>query len=692
MLEEIATPNLVHMMKKNVSMSSIEIAAGKPQPFGATIKGERINFAINSGNATTMTLCIFHPGEAKPFLEVDLNDKEHRTGHVWHVEVGPLPHDVEYGYRVQNEILHPLNLVIDPYAKMLVTSKQWGNHSDVAHLGAIGFPCRCKVLVPQPFDWEGIEHPFLPIEDLIIYEMHVRGFTQHPSSEVKHPGTFLGMIEKIPYLLDLGVNAVELLPIFEFNENEYKKANPKTQEPLYNYWGYSTVNFFVPMNRYAHEDAITEFKTLVKELHRHGIEIILDVVYNHTHEGGLGGPAQSFKALDEEVYYLINGGGYYLNYSGCGNTFNTNHPAVQELILQSLRYWVTEMHIDGFRFDLASVFSRHTNGEPIDRAPIIKAISTDPLLADTKLIAEAWDAAGLYQVGAFGNGNARWTEWNGRYRDNVRCFIKGTPGEASHFATRLSGSQDMYGDHRKPTNSINFITSHDGFSLHDLVSYNHKHNLANGEDNRDGANNNDSWNCGKEGNTTKNSVLQLRQRQMRNFLMALLLSQGVPMFHMGDEYGHTKEGNNNTWCQDNSLNWFLWEQLDTNSDFSRFTKKMIRFRHDHPILCRKLFLTDHDIEWHGITPHKPNWDYESRFVAFSLKDKETNNDLYVAFNAHHLPLMITLPSAGEGRRWYSIVNTALAPPYDYSDEPILMLTSIMRMISHSAIILQSLIP
>jgi len=669
-----------------------EITAGTPQPFGATRTENRTNFAINSTMAQTMSLCLFNPGDTDPFLEVSLDHDQHRTGSVWHAAVENLPDNVEYGYRLSNQELTPLNLVLDPYAKKLVSSHKWGDHSDVKHLCKAGFPCRGALPSSESFDWQGVEKPDIDEQDLVIYEMHVRGFTQHKSSGVKHPGTFLGVIEKIPYLLDLGINAVELLPVYEFNELEFPRENPENGETLYNYWGYSTVNFFTPMNRYAVEDAITEFKTMVRELHRAGIEVILDVVYNHTGEGGAGGPAFTFKALDKYIYYMINAEGYYLNYSGCGNTFNTNHAVVQDFIIESLRYWSSEMGVDGFRFDLASIFVRDTNGHPLENAPIIEAISHDPILADTKLIAEAWDAAGLYHVGSFAGHHPRWLEWNGKYRDNIRRFIKGTPGESTSFATRLCGSEDLYGYKRNPYNSVNFIISHDGFSLADLVSYNHKHNLANGEDNRDGNNDNDSWNCGHEGLSEDENVLHLRQRQIRNFQMALMLSQGIPMIHMGDEYAHTKGGNNNTWCQDNEFNWMLWDELKHNDEYMRFFKKMIAFRNDNPAVKREHFLREQDIEWHGMKPGCPNWDYEGRFIAFSLKDDKGRDDIYIAFNAHHFPVTVQMPQPRRGHRWHCIANTVLQPPYDFDDEPIMMIVTSMRMLPHSAILMRSMKP
>ncbi len=500
--------------------------------------------------------------------------------------------------------------------------------------------------------------------------MHVRGFTRDDSSKVQHPGTYLGLIEKIPYLKELGVNAVELLPIHEFNEKEAVQINPLTKQKLCNYFGYSTVNFFSPMNRYASQSnqdkALIEFKTMVRELHKNGIEVILDVVYNHTFEGNHQGPVLSFRGFDAPAYYMIDAQGNYLNFSGVGNTVNCNHPVSWELILQSLRYWVTEMHVDGFRFDLASILTRGENGAPLAYPPMVEAISRDPILSHTKLIAEAWDAGGLYQVGGFYHGT-RWSEWNGKYRDVVRRFIKGTPGHKMAFATALCGSQDLYGWGRAPICSVNFITAHDGFSLADLVTYNEKHNESNGEENRDGFDHNDSWNCGIEGHSLNKKIVNLRERQIRNFHFALMISQGIPMVLMGDEYAHTRHGNNNTWCQDNELNWFLWNRLDIRPGFNRFFRSLIQFRKDHPLLKRETFLEDKDITWHGITPDKPEWGNENHLVAFTL-NSDQGPDIYIAFNAGHILQTLTIPPAGTGKNWFWVVNTYNTSPEDFFDE------------------------
>jgi isoamylase/glycogen operon protein len=646
---------------------SLIISEGSPLPFGVTPKEKGVNFSIYAKEAQDLFLCLFKEGQVEPFQEIKLDPLKNKTGDVWHISIDNLPPSFVYGYRVKltDQSTH---LLLDPYARCVASDPVWlsnpGQNIPYRPLG--------KFSSSHSFDWEGDRPLKIPLHDLIIYEMHVRGFTQHTSSEVKHPGTYAGLIEKIPYLKYLGVNAVELMPVHEFNEKEAMQVNPKTHQPLCNYFGYSTVNFFSPMNRYASasqkDQALTEFKTMVKELHKNGIAVILDVVFNHTFEGNQNGPISSFRGLDRHAYYMIDNQENYLNFSGCGNTFNANHPVTRELILDALRYWVTEMHVDGFRFDLASILTRAEDGTPLPNPPIIEAITKDPILSQTILIAEAWDAGGLYQVGGFVPGSTRWAEWNGKYRDIVRRFIKGTPNHKTAFATALCGSQDLYGAGRAPTCSINFITAHDGFSLADLVCYNSKQNWLNGEDNRDGFDHNDSWNCGFEGHSSNQKVIRLRERQVRNFHLALMVSQGIPMILMGDEYAHTRHGNNNTWCQDNELNWFLWDHLDFRTGFHRFFRSLIHFRNNDPLLKRETFLTDQDISWHGLTPLDPQWENDNRFVAFTLNIPDQGPDLYVAFNASHVPLTLTLPPLNEGKSWYWVVNTHNPPPEDFLEE------------------------
>ncbi|MBI2743141.1 MAG: glycogen debranching protein GlgX [Chlamydiales bacterium] len=649
----------------------ITILKGEPAPLGASRFNGGVNFALFSEHATEVTLCLFLPGETTPFKEITLDPKTHKSDKKWHILVKGAPADFDYGYRINgpNEpdkgLLFNKDLILsDPCSLELTTSHVWGEG-----VPAGSPPPRSRLVLDSHFNWEGVPNPNLRVQDLVIYEMHVRGFTYHPSSKTHHRGSYLALIEKIPFLKELGVNCVELLPIHEFNECENQNIDPLTKKRLFNYWGYSTINFFAPMNRFASKgerhSAITEFKTMVRELHRHKIEVILDVVYNHTAEGSEKGPTFSFRGVDNPDYYMISGG-HYQNFTGCGNTFNCNHPACIEHVLNSLRYWVKEMHVDGFRFDLASILTRDLTGAPVENPPIIQAINKDPILSKTKLIAEAWDAAGLYQVGSF-PGEGRWGEWNGVFRDIVRRFIKGSDGCAGGFATALSGSQNLYGRDRSPYHSVNFVTAHDGFSLKDLVSYNTKHNEANGEENRDGMDNNESWNCGAEGETSDHSIIALRERQMRNFHVALMISLGTPMILMGDEYAHTRHGNNNTWCHDDELNWFLWDKIKEHNAFFRFYKLLIHFRTRHPLLRRTEFLTTEEVEWHGHEPSKPNWDPSSRFVAYTLKSP--HDQLYIAFNAHYQHAHITLPQPPPHKKWYRVVDTSAPSPDDFIENP-----------------------
>ena len=590
---------------------TFQVSKGAPEPLGLSIHEDGANFALFSSHATQVILGLFWDGKKE---EIPLN----RTGDIWHVKVGGIPKESAYAYRCDGPkefFYRPAVWLADPYAKVPLDL------------------IKTKTTLPKPFDWQAVRAPKIKSEDLVIYEMHIRGFTKHPSSGVAHPGTYLGATEKIPYLKGLGINAVELLPIFESDQARSK--------PLINYWGYSPTHFFAPKGWYAHIDPIDEFKTFVRECHRHQILVFLDVVYNHTGEGNDTEYLVNFRGIDNSVYYLVDERGGYRDFTGCGNTINANHPMVQRLILDSLRYWAQEMHIDGFRLDLASILTRGVNGKPMAHPPLIEAISADPLLSKVKWIAEPWDAAGLYQLGSFPKWGP-WAEWNGRYRDVVRRFIKGTDGKAGVFANVLSGSEMIYHSSKTPLSSINFITAHDGFSLRDLVTYQQKHNYENGEENRDGNNQNDSWNCGHEGPTNDPQILVLRERQMRNFLLALLISQGTPMLLMGDEYGHTRHGNNNPYVQDNPINWFLWDV--PNRAIPSFVAALIAFRKKHPQLRHTGFLTDVDIDWYT------NWDAGSRLVAFCLKHSPS---LYIAFNAQPGPASLSLPAG----KWQLLVNT-----------------------------------
>ena len=651
------------------------IKRGARSPLGISRRESGINFALYSEHAESVTLCLFLPGAKEAFTEIALDENLHRTHHTWHIELANLPPSFEYAYKVKGPfdpqrglVFNQQHTLCDPFAKSLNTSNLWG----VNHEAYSKQMLRGRVSLMPPFDWNGDAPPSIALKNLIIYEMHVRGFTQDASSKVKHPGTFLGVIDKIPHLKKLGISAVELLPIFEFDENEYEKMNPLTQERLYNFWGYSTVNFFSPMNRYSSSAewhaALIEFKTMVRELHKAGIEVILDVVFNHTAEGNEKGPALSFRGIDNPTYYMLDDKGNPKNYSGCGNTFNCNNPATLNLILDSLRYWTQEMHVDGFRFDLASILTRDQDGTPLEEPPIIEAINADPILSKVKLIAEAWDCGGLYQVGSF-PGKGKWAEWNGAYRDILRRFIKGTEDQADPVAQAFSGSEYLYKHTHHPFSSINFVTAHDGFTLNDLVSYQEKHNLANSENNQDGANHNESWNCGIEGETIEKKALKLREQQMRNLHLALMLSLGIPMLSMGDEYQHSRLGNNNGWCQDNALNWFQWSELKKHKPFFRFYTLCIHLRKSHPLLRRDTFLTENEVDWHGEQPFAPNWDKSNRFVAYTLKDLKNARSLYIAFNSNFNEAPITLPQPPQGKHWHRLIDTSLPTPHDIEEDP-----------------------
>lgn len=648
-------------MLRVMNRSDFTITQGTPLPFGASWSQERTNFALASASAKSLYLVLYSE-DREPLVELPFDPTVHKTGNVWHLAVESLPSNFLYSYKILDKEGTSFH-VLDPYAKAVATPHQWGIRTNVE----VPYLPLGVILQQEFFDWENDKAPEIPLQNLIIYEMHVRGFTNDNSSHVLHRGSFLGIIEKIAHLKTLGVNAIELLPIQEFDENEYTKLNPFTHKRLFQYWGYSSVNYFSLMNRYGTNQnpraTIQQFKTLVKTLHANGMEIILDIVFNHTAEGNEKGPLLSFKGIDSSIYYLFDSSGAFLNFSGCGNTLNTNHPVVIELILQVLRYWVLEMHVDGFRFDLSSIFKRDDKGYPLHFSPVVEAISEDPILKNIKLIAEPWDAAGLYHVGSFATKPNRWIEWNDKYRDTVRLFISGQASKRSEFATRLSGSQDLYHS-QSPLTSLNFVTAHDGFSLADLVAYNTKHNLGNGENNFDGTNNNYSWNCGIEGPTTDPLVLNLRKRQMRNFILALMVSSGIPMMVMGDEYGHSRQGNNNPWCQDNELNWFNWDQLKENDDLFRFFRLLIKFRKKRSLLKRTTFLGEQDIFWHGVDPFKPQWENHIGFIAYTLVDHLTHRDLYIAFNSQKDEATVSFPSPPKHMKWHLVVDTSLEAPYD----------------------------
>jgi len=659
-----------------------KLRPGRPLPFGASVVPGGVNFSIFSSHATVCTLVLFEKGAPAPLAEIPFPD-EFRIGNVFSMIVFGLDYEnTEYGFRMdgpfapeQGHRFDKTKILMDPYAKAIGGRDVWGDTPDWNRV----YPHRAT-LVYDDFDWQADRQLETPIEDLVIYEMHVRSFTQHPSSGVRNPGTFAGLREKIPYLKDLGINCVELMPVYEFDEFENSRPNPATGEMLMNYWGYSTVGFFAPKSGFAATGRlgmqVDEFKTLVKDLHRNGIEVILDVVFNHTAEGNENGPTISFRGLDNKTYYMLTPEGYYFNFSGTGNTLNCNHPVVRNMVLDCLRYWAAEYHIDGFRFDLAAILGRDQNGAPLTNPPLLEALAHDPILAKCKLIAEAWDAGGLYQVGSF-PAYGRWAEWNGKYRDAIRRFIKGDEGLVGEVGQRLQGSPDLYA-FRGPTASINFITCHDGFTLNDLVSYNDKHNEANGEDNRDGANDNNSWNCGWEGPTDDPGINALRTRQMKNAAAMLMVSQGVPMILMGDEVARTQLGNNNAYCHDNELNWFDWILLEKNADLLRFFKNMIGFRHAHPALRNRWHFSNRDyvgsgyadITWHGVAAWNVDWSDGSRVLAFMLCGKHAKNGtardnyIYVALNMFWDALPFELPRLPLGMRWNMSVNTSMPSPED----------------------------
>ena len=653
---------------------SLTVHRGEPLPLGAHRVGGGVNFVLICRHATSVHLALCNPCDDAVEAEVPLDPRLNRTGDHWHVRVDGLPEDFCYGYRVDGprggpHRYDPSRLVIDPACRALSCGTPWGQSEDRPRLSLVMPPAADRAVDP---------HPRVPLEDSILYELHVRGYTAHPSSGVAHPGTFDGLAEKVEHLKNLGITAVELLPIDEFDENDCPFVNPYTGERNRNFWGYNPIAYAAPKAAYSSDPERTapwgEFRRLVRTLHEAGIEVVLDVVFNHTAEGGDGGRTYSFRGLDNGLYYLLDDQGRYLNFTGCGNTVNSNHPVVRSLILACLRNLVAESNIDGFRFDLASVLGRDKKGHVLIEPPVVEMISEDPLLRDTKLIAEPWDAAGLYQVGSF-PGGARWSEWNGHYRDDVRRFWKGDAGQVPLLATRLCGSEDLYAD-RGPLHSVNLITCHDGFTLNDLISYNHKHNLANGEDNRDGHNDNCSWNCGVEGPTTAPTVRALRARQARNLIATLMVSQGVPMILGGDEFLRSQGGNNNAWCQDNETSWVDWSLAEANADFLRFVTQLIALRKRHPALRRRSFLRrggsglPPDVVWHGVAPGQPDFGFSSRSLAMALDGRNcdrpgvVDRDIYIALNAFWQPLTFTIPASPSGRPWRRAVDTALPSPDD----------------------------
>ncbi len=637
-----------------------------------------VNFNLYTKYATRVDLLLFdREDDPEPSLCLELDPGRHRTYHYWHCQVDGLEAGQIYGYRVHGPWAPERglrfdsgNLLLDPYGLAVAIPPGYTRQPGQSHCGSLATAMKSVVADPFSYDWEEDRPLQRPRHETVIYELHVRGFTCHPSSGVppEMAGTYAGLIEKIPYLKDLGITAVELLPVFQFDS--FDAPPGKT-----NYWGYSPVSLFAPHRGYSlRQDPLgplDEFRDMVKALHRAGIEVILDVVFNHTAEGDHRGPTFCFRGLANEGYYLLeHDPAFYRNYSGTGNTLNANHPIVRRLIRHSLRYWVEVMHVDGFRFDLASVLARDENGHPMPLPPVLWDIETDPVLAGTKLIAEAWDAAGLYQVGSFIGDS--WQEWNGRFRDDIRRFLKSDPGMVPKAALRLIGSPDIYGhEEREPEQSVNFITCHDGFTLADLVAYNHKHNEANGENNLDGADDNASWNCGSEGPCDEADVTDLRRRQIRNFLTVLLLSIGTPMLSMGDEVCRSQRGNNNPYCQDNDLSWFDWSLLERHADIHRFTRELIthRFHSDVMIGARSLNLNDllreNKIEWHGVGVHEPDWGESSRSLAISISNRTGHARFHMMINAYWEALRFALPEPdGPMTQWRRWINTSLTSPQD----------------------------
>lgn len=659
----------------------VKFRRGRPLPFGSSIVPGGVNFSVFSKHATSCELLLFKRHEDEPYAVIPFPD-EFRIGNVFTMIVFDIDYEnVEYGYRMdgpyepsEGHRFDKDKILLDPYAKAVSGREVWGEEPDWDK----EFDHRSRIIYDD-FDWEGDKSLERDMRDLVIYEAHVRSLTRHPSSDAKYPGTFAAIREKIPHLKELGVNCIELLPVFEFDEFENSRINEDTGERLYNYWGYSAVNFFAPKAGYAatgkYGMEVDELKNLVKELHKNGIEVILDVVFNHTAEGNEKGPYISYRGIDNKTYYLLTPEGYYYNFSGCGNTLNCNNPVVRNMILDCLRYWASEYHIDGFRFDLASILSRDQQGAPMANPPLLETLAHDPVLGECKLIAEAWDAGGLYQVGAFPAAGDRWAEWNGKFRDDVRKFIKGNGEVAGGIVQRLQGSPDLYAT-RGPTASINFVTCHDGFTLKDLVSYNEKHNWENGENNQDGADDNYSWNCGHEGPTENPEIQKLRRKQIKNAVTILLLSRGVPMLLSGDEFCNTQFGNNNAYCHDNEISWLNWDLLEENQDIFRYFKRMIDFRKEHPVLKAENFASAEnktgypEVSFHGVNAWE--FDHEASTLTMGVmfaapKEKyEIDEDefIYAAMNMHWEMHGFELPILPEGKEWHIVVNTAMPSPED----------------------------
>lgn len=649
-------------------VEGFKIRPGFFRMYGACVASNGVSFTINSHGATRCTLLLFKPQAPKPYARIPFPDS-YRIGDTYSMLVYDIkPDEFEYAFSFDGPyepakglLFNEENVLLDPYSRAVTGQRKWGEKPE----GGKDFEYRARV-VKSSFDWGNIKQLEQPFEDLVIYEIHVRGYTKDKSSGVSAPGTFAGLKDKIPYLKDLGINAVELMPIFEFDEMESARVVDGVQ--LYNYWGYNTVSFFAPNTSYAfneeHNHEGDELKSLIKALKENGIEVILDVVFNHTAEGNEMGPCFSFKGIDNNVYYMLTPDAHYYNFSGCGNVMNCNHPVVRSFIIDCLRHWAIEYRVDGFRFDLASILGRDQNGAPMANPPILESLAFDPVLGKMKLIAEAWDAGGLYQVGSFPSWN-RWAEWNGRYRDDMRSFLKGDDGMAGNAITRITGSRDLYSpESRGHKASVNFLTCHDGFTLYDLYSYNEKHNEKNGWNNTDGDNNGHSWNCGAEGETDDPNVNGLRRRLIKNAFAALLCSRGPAMFFAGDEFCNTQFGNNNAYCQDNIISWLDWSRLEKFKEIHDFVRHMIQFRKEHPIL-RKMTKPSScqfpEISVHNGTPFNASTDYKTKLIGIMYagrNEEDTEDDIvFYCMNAYWEPLVMQLPVLPNGKHWHVDTNT-----------------------------------
>lgn len=649
-------------------VEGVKIRPGFFRMYGACVASNGVSFTINSHGATRCTLLLFKPQAPKPYARIPFPDS-YRIGDTYSMLVFDIkPDEFEYAFSFDGPyepakglLFNEENVILDPYSRAVTGQRKWGEKPE----GGKDFEYRARV-VKSNFDWGNIKQLEQPFEDLVIYETHVRGYTKDKSSGVSALGTFAGLKDKIPYLKDLGINAVELMPIFEFDEMESARVVDGVQ--LYNYWGYNTVSFFAPNTSYAfneeHNHEGDELKSLIKALKENGIEVILDVVFNHTAEGNEMGPCFSFKGIDNNVYYMLTPDAHYYNFSGCGNVMNCNHPVVRSFIIDCLRHWAIEYRVDGFRFDLASILGRDQNGAPMANPPILESLAFDPVLGKMKLIAEAWDAGGLYQVGSFPSWN-RWAEWNGRYRDDMRSFLKGDDGMAGNAITRITGSRDLYSpESRGHKASVNFMTCHDGFTLYDLYSYNEKHNEKNGWNNTDGDNNGHSWNCGAEGETDDPNVNGLRRRLIKNAFAALLCSRGPAMFFAGDEFCNTQFGNNNAYCQDNIISWLDWSRLEEFKEIHDFVRHMIQFRKEHPIL-RKMTKPSScqfpEISVHNGTPFNASTDYKTKLIGIMYagrNEEDTEDDIvFYCMNAYWEPLVMQLPVLPNGKHWHVDTNT-----------------------------------